>query len=200
MANFERIESSRDTMFTLSIENQEAQTALELAESERAQQLETLRKGHEQAISELEQKFQSDSHNQKDLSAQISALKLSEDANRKALEEQFDAEKKQLIAKQETLKEEYKTMKQTFEEELLAAEASQRERDITIQKLQATVASNEQALAAIKEDLQKTTNERNHFQTQHKTLLDRVSNMKSTLGTKLQADMVTHYLFLTERT
>ncbi|OAQ28923.1 hypothetical protein K457DRAFT_75683 [Linnemannia elongata AG-77] len=80
-------------------------------------------------------------------------------------------------------------MKQTFEEELLAAEASQRERDVTIQKLQATVASNEQALAAIKEDLQKTTNERNHFQTQHKTLLDRVSNMKSTLGTKLQADM-----------
>lgn len=181
--------SLEDNLSRLRRENQEAQTALELAESERAQQLETLRKGHEQAISELEQKFQSDSHNQKDLSAQISALKLSEDANRKALEEQFDAEKKQLIAKQETLKEEYKTMKQTFEEELLAAEASQRERDVTIQNLQATVASNEQALAAIKEDLQKTTNERNHFQTQHKTLLDRVSNMKSTLGTKLQADM-----------
>jgi hypothetical protein len=88
-------------------------------------------------------------------------------------------------------------MKETFQEELLAAEASQRERDLTIQKLQATVASNEQVLATIKEDLQKTTNERNHFQTQHKTLLDRVSNMKSTLGTKLQADMVTHSIFLT---
>ncbi|KAK3806012.1 MAG: hypothetical protein JOS17DRAFT_768099 [Linnemannia elongata] len=181
--------SLEDNLSRLRRENQEAQTALELAESEKAQQLETLRKSHEQAISELEQKFQSDSHNQKDLSTQINALKLSADANRKSLEEQFEAERKQLIAKQETLKEEYKTMKQTFGEELLAAEASQRERDVTIQKLQATVASNEQALAAIKEDLQKTTNERNHFQTQHKTLLDRVSNMKSTLGTKLQADM-----------
>ncbi|KAK3842473.1 MAG: hypothetical protein J3R72DRAFT_368158 [Linnemannia gamsii] len=80
-------------------------------------------------------------------------------------------------------------MKQTFEEELLAAEASQRERDATIQKLQATVTSNEQLLTTIREDLQKTTNERNHFQTQHRALLDRVSNMKSTLGTKLQADM-----------
>ncbi|KAG9061425.1 hypothetical protein KI688_007412 [Linnemannia hyalina] len=181
--------SLEDNLSRLRRENQEAQTALELAESEKAQQLETLRKSHEQAISELEQKFQSDSSNQKDLSAQINAFKLSADADRKSLEDQFDAEKKQLIAKQENLKEEYKTMKQTFEEELMAAEASQRERDVTIQTLQATVASNEQTLAAIKEDLQKTTNERNHFQTQHKTLLDRVSNMKSTLGTKLQADM-----------
>lgn len=181
-------------MILCTIENQEAQAALELAESEKTQQLESLRKSHEQAISELEQKFQGDSHNQQDLSAQINALKLSAEESRKTLEEQFEAEKKQLIAKQENLKEEYNTMKQTFQEELLAAEASQRERDTTIQKLQATVASNEQVLATIKEVLQKTTNERNHFQTQHKTLLDRVSNMKSTLGTKLQADMVTHLI------
>ncbi|KAG0309524.1 hypothetical protein BGZ97_013042 [Linnemannia gamsii] len=181
--------SLEDNLSRLRRENQDVQAALELAESEKTQQLEALRKDHEQSISELEQKFQSDSHNQEDLSLQISTLKLSAEESRKALEEHFEAEKKQLIAKQETLREECKTMKETFQEELLAAEASQRERDLTIQKLQATVASNEQVLATIKEDLQKTTNERNHFQTQHKTLLDRVSNMKSTLGTKLQADM-----------
>ncbi|KAG0284092.1 hypothetical protein BGZ96_011539 [Linnemannia gamsii] len=181
--------SLEDNLSRLRKENQEAQAALELAESEKTQQLESLRKSHEQAISELEQISQGDSHNQQDLSAQISALKLSAEESRKTLEEKFEVEKKQLIAKQETLKEEYNTMKETFQEELLAAEASQRERDATIQKLQATVASNEQVLATIKVDLQKTTNERNHFQIQHKTLLDRVSNMKSTLGTKLQADM-----------
>ncbi|KAF9134298.1 hypothetical protein BGW39_007466 [Mortierella sp. 14UC] len=185
--------SLEDNLSRLRRENQEAQTkysaALELVESEKTSQLESLRKSHELAINELQQKLQSDSHSHDDLSARINALKVSADESRKTLEEQFDAEKKQLIAKQETLKEEYKTMKQTFEEELLAAEASQRERDAMIQNLQATVASNEQLLITIREDLQKTTNERNHFQTQHRALLDRVTNMKSTLGTKLQADM-----------
>ncbi|KAF9095244.1 hypothetical protein BGX29_009125 [Mortierella sp. GBA35] len=185
--------SLEDNLSRLRRENQEAQAKhraeLESLESEKAKQLDSLRKSHEQAIIELEQRLQSDSSNKDDLSAQINAIKLSAEESRKMLQEQFDAEKKQLIAKEETLKEEYKIMKQTFEEELLAAETSQRERDATIQKLQATVTSNEQLLASIKEDLQKTTNERNHFQTQHRALLDRVSNMKSTLGTKLQADM-----------
>ncbi|KAF9920738.1 hypothetical protein FBU30_009346 [Linnemannia zychae] len=185
--------SLEDNLSRLKREIEEAQVkytaAMELADVEKTKQLDSLRQNHEQAINELEQKFQGGLSNQDDLNAQIAALKLAAEESKKSLIDQFDTEKKQLIAKQDILREEYKTMKQTFEEELLASESSQRERDAMIQTLRATVVSHEQALATTKEELQKTINERNHFQTQHKTLLDRVSNMKSTLGTKLQADM-----------
>ncbi|ORZ04079.1 hypothetical protein BCR41DRAFT_313435 [Lobosporangium transversale] len=105
------------------------------------------------------------------------------------LKEQYENEKRELLVNQDAIKEELETLKTKLQEVDAAAEASLKEREKIIQELQQSISINEQQLNALKEDLQKTVNERNHFQSQHRALLDRVSNMKSTLGTKLQADM-----------
>ncbi|KAF9209595.1 hypothetical protein BGZ49_003082 [Haplosporangium sp. Z 27] len=105
------------------------------------------------------------------------------------LKEQFEEEKAALLVAHDNLKQELEMLQKKYEEDSRIAEGILKDREQTIHDLETRVAASEQALKSVNEDLQRTVNERNHFQSQHKTLLDRVSNMKSTLGTKLQADM-----------
>ncbi|KAF9115949.1 hypothetical protein BGX27_005641 [Mortierella sp. AM989] len=119
----------------------------------------------------------------------LAATESTGDADQTGLREQFEIEKNALLAIHDHLKLELDTLRKKYEENNVAAEEALKERELAIHNLENTVATSEQALKSAKDDLQKTMNERNHFQSQHKSLLDRVSNMKSTLGTKLQADM-----------
>ncbi|KAI7828061.1 hypothetical protein BC939DRAFT_444430 [Gamsiella multidivaricata] len=118
-----------------------------------------------------------------------SAREAAEEGSQTKLREQYEEERKSLIASNDSLQQELEALKKTYNDNHAATEKSLKERETRIQDLEKTVTTNEQTLRTLKEDLQKTISERNHFQSQHKTLLDRVSNMKSTLGTKLQADM-----------
>ncbi|KAF9949337.1 hypothetical protein BGZ70_001824, partial [Mortierella alpina] len=172
--------SLEDNLSRLRKENLEAQTKLDLIESEKAKELEAVRRERDAAMADLKAACQSDAHNQDDLSNQLRTLKEAEEQA---------SRKNKLLAAQHSLKQDLETLEKKIEEDALAAAQALKERDTVIQDLEREVATNAQLLKTVKEDLQKTTNERNHFQSQHKTLLDRVSNMKSTLGTKLQADM-----------
>ncbi|KAF9996088.1 hypothetical protein BGZ79_010196 [Entomortierella chlamydospora] len=111
------------------------------------------------------------------------------DTNQEKLKEEFENEKCTLLAIQDSLNKELETLKKKYDEDCLAAEEALKERELTIHDLQKTVATNEEVLKSVEEDLQRTVNEHNQLQSQHNTLLDRIANMKSTLGTKLQADM-----------
>ncbi|KAG0317625.1 hypothetical protein BGZ99_006196 [Dissophora globulifera] len=112
------------------------------------------------------------------------------DETHSKLKELYEAEKTSLLAAQDSLRQEMEALRKKHDDDTAARESTLREQDTMIRDLEKSVATSEQTLKSINEDLQRTTGERNHFQAQHKTLLDRVSNMKSTLGTKLQADMV----------
>ncbi|KAF9924207.1 hypothetical protein BGZ67_009460 [Mortierella alpina] len=185
--------SLEDNLSRLRKENVEAQSVfkakLDLIESEKAKELEAVRKERDSIMADLKAASQSDAHSQDDLHNQLRALKEAEAQSRQRLQEEYDVEKNKLLAAQHSLKQDLETLEKKIEEDSLAAAQTLKEREIVIQDLEREVATNAQLLKTVKDDLQKTTNERNHFQSQHKTLLDRVSNMKSTLGTKLQADM-----------
>ncbi|CAO3569580.1 unnamed protein product [Mortierella alpina] len=181
--------SLEDNLSRLRKENLEAQTKLDLIESEKTKELEAVRAERDAAMADLKAASQNDAHNQDDLSNQLRALKEAEEQTRQRLQEEYEVEKNKLMAAQHSLKQDLETLEKKSEEDALAAAQALKERETVIQDLEREVATNAQLLKIVKDDLQKTTNERNHFQSQHKTLLDRVSNMKSTLGTKLQADM-----------
>ncbi|KAF9948288.1 hypothetical protein BGZ72_009781 [Mortierella alpina] len=185
--------SLEDNLSRLRKENLEAQSVfkakLDLIESEKAKELEAVCKERDSAMADLKAASQSDAHSQNDLDNQLRALKEAEEQTRQRLQEEYEVEKSTLLAAQHSLKLDLETLEKKFEEESLAAAQALKERETVIQNLEREVATNAQILKTVKDDLQRTTNERNHFQSQHKTLLDRVSNMKSTLGTKLQADM-----------
>ncbi|KAG0201508.1 hypothetical protein BGX28_005694 [Mortierella sp. GBA30] len=186
--------SLEDNLSRLRKEGLEAQsvfnTKFELLESEKAKELELIRKEHEQAISELLATSQRNTRNQDDVDRQLSDLKMAEEQAVQKLKEQYAEEKSRLLVTHDSLTKELEALRKRFEDESLANAQAKEKRELLIQDLERQVATHDQILKTVKDDLQKTVNERNHFQSQHKTLLDRVSNMKSTLGSKLQADMV----------
>ncbi|KFH73832.1 hypothetical protein MVEG_01046 [Podila verticillata NRRL 6337] len=181
--------SLEDNLSRLRRENLEAQTKLEQLEADRAMNLEQLRKQHSESLAQLEDRHKKESLSQNELDAQLAALKLAESESKKSIKEHYEAEMRRVSEVNTSLKQQLDTLNDRLHTERQQAEKQRQEREVVIQDLEKSVATGEQILKTIKEDLQKTTEDRNKFQAQHKVLLDRVTNMKSTLGTKLQADM-----------
>lgn len=179
------------TCSLLPLENLEAQTKLEQLETDRALDLEHW---HSESLAQLEERQKKESLSQNELDAQLAALKLAESESKKSIKEHYEAEMRRVSEVNTSLKQQLDTLNDRLHTERQQAEKQRQEREVVIQDLEKSVATGEQILKTIKEDLQKTTEDRNKFQAQHKVLLDRVTNMKSTLGTKLQADMV-HFSF-----
>lgn len=167
---------------------------LEQLETDRAKDLEQLQKQHSESLAQLEDRHNKESLSQIELDAQLAALKLAESESKKSIKEHYEAEMLRASEVNTSLKQQLDILSDRLHSERQQAEKQRQEREAVIQDLEKSVATGEQILKTIKEDLQKTTEDRNKFQAQHKVLLDRVTSMKSTLGTKLQADMVRVFL------
>ncbi|KAF9423494.1 hypothetical protein BGZ94_008255 [Podila epigama] len=174
-------------------ENLEAQSQhkanLERLEATRIKENEQLKNQYTEMIQKVEEKFKKESLDQDQLNTQIAALKAAESEAQKAIKEKFDAEKRELLEANELLKQQLEGLNARLNMERQEAEKARLEREAVIRDLEKSVSTGEQIIKSIKEDLQRTTEDRNKFQAQHKVLLERVSNMKSTLGTRLQSDM-----------
>ncbi|KAG0348899.1 hypothetical protein BG005_011266 [Podila minutissima] len=188
--------SLEENLSRLRRENLEAQEAqsqykamLEQLETDRAKDLEQLQKQHSESLAQLEDRHNKESLSQIELDAQLAALKLAESESKKSIKEHYEAEMLRASEVNTSLKQQLDILSDRLHSERQQAEKQRQEREAVIQDLEKSVATGEQILKTIKEDLQKTTEDRNKFQAQHKVLLDRVTSMKSTLGTKLQADM-----------
>ncbi|KAG0078015.1 hypothetical protein BGZ93_000355 [Podila epicladia] len=188
--------SLEENLSRLRRENLEAQEAqnqykakLGQLEADRVKDLEQLKKQHSESLAQLEDRYKKESLSQNELDAQLTALKLSESESKKSIKEHYETEMLRASEVNTSLKQQLDTLNDRLHSERQQAEKQRQEREAVIQDLEKSVATGEQILKTIKEDLQKTTEDRNKFQAQHKVLLDRVTSMKSTLGTKLQADM-----------
>ncbi|KAF9335472.1 hypothetical protein BG006_011400 [Podila minutissima] len=188
--------SLEENLSRLRRENLEAQEAqsqykakLEQLETDRAKDLEQLKKQHSESLAQLEDRHKKESLSQNELDAQLAALKLAESESKNSIKEHYEAEMLRASEVNTSLKQQLDILSDRLHSERQQAERQRQEREAVIQDLEKSVATGEHILKTIKEDLQKTTEDRNKFQAQHKVLLDRVTNMKSTLGTKLQADM-----------
>ncbi|KAG0026748.1 hypothetical protein BGZ82_009314 [Podila clonocystis] len=185
--------SLEENLSRLRRENLEAQSQykskLDQLETDKAKDLEQLKKQHSESLVQLEDRRRKDSLSQSELDAQLASLKLAESESKKSIKEHYEAEMRRASEVNTSLKQQLDTLNDRLHTERQQAEKQRQEREVVIQDLEKSVATGEQILRTIKEDLQKTTEDRNKFQAQHKVLLDRVTSMKSTLGTKLQADM-----------
>ncbi|KAI1315041.1 hypothetical protein EDD11_001381 [Mortierella claussenii] len=183
----------KEAFMTESIAQLDAQlSALKMAEEKGMKALEEQFEQEKRALLATQEQLQQKLEDLKDRYDQECVARSEtsvDEASQGKLVEQLEEEKEALLASQDLLKQELEALKTQHEEDRLGIETLLKGREATIQELQKNAAVNEQQLRAVQDDLQKAINERNHFQSQHKTLLDRVSNMKSTLGTKLQADM-----------